>query len=370
MGDFIKQTFVFTPIIDKKTYGEKPNMKKFFLLIMLSIFLPLGNTNLYSQLLRDITKVGTTAGQFLKIGPGARALGMGGTYVGVSDDIYAVYYNPAGLAISKGSGQAAFNHTNWLADVNYDFAAASLNIESFGSLFIAVTSLRVPQEKVRTFEFPEGNGQYWDASSVSFGIGYARSLTDRFSIGFHAKYIRESIWSSSASGFALDVGTYYITPFNDLVIGASISNFGTKMKLDGRDIQINYDPDSDPFTGPNNIPAKFEMDQYDLPLTFKLGFSMDAVKTRYIRIKTAFDATHPNDNVEYVNAGIELAYDELLFIRGGYKSLFLTNSEQSFTFGVGLNYEIRAGLNLIFNYAYGDYGRLKNIQYFDVGLVF
>ena len=345
-------------------------MRKFFLLITLNVLILFSSANLYSQIFRDITKVGTTAGQFLKIGPGARALGMGGTYVGVSDDIYAIYYNPAGVAINKGNGQVAFNHTQWLADVNYDFAAASINVESLGTLFISVTSLRVPEEKVRTFEYPEGNGQFWDASSVSFGVGYARSLTDRFSIGFQAKYIQESIWSSSASGFALDIGTYYITPFNDLVIGASISNFGTKMQLDGKDIQINYDPDGDLSTGPNNVPANLAMDKYDLPLTFRIGFAMDVVKTRYIRIKTALDATHPNDNAEYLNVGLELAYDELFFIRGGYKSLFLSDSEQGFTLGAGLNYEMSQGLFIRINYAYGDYGRLKNIQYFDIGLVF
>lgn len=345
-------------------------MKKFILLLIVSALFGFNYTSLHAQIFRDISKVGTTAGQFLKIGPGARALAMGGTYVGISDDIYAIYYNPAGVAINKGNGQVTFNHTNWLADINYDYAAASINIESFGSMFLSVTSLRVPEEKVRTFEYPDGNGQYWDASSVSFGFGYARSLTDRFSIGFHAKYIQESVWNSSASGFALDVGTYYITPFNDLIIGASISNFGSKMKLDGRDIQLNYDPDGDPFTGPNNIPANYEMNKYDLPLTFRIGFSMDVFKSRYIRVKAAFDATHPNDNVEYLNAGLEFAYDELFFLRGGYKSIFLSNSEQSFTLGAGLNYELSNGLNIRVNYAYGDYGRLKNIQYFDVGIIF
>ena len=345
-------------------------MRKIFLLITIAGLISLSSSNLYSQIFRDITKVGTTAGQFLKIGPGARALGMGSAYVGVSDDIYAAYYNPAGVAINKGNGQVAFNHTEWLADINYDYAAVSLNVGSLGAMFFTVTSLSVPEDKVRTFDFPEGDGQYWDASSVAFGVGYAKSLTDRFSIGFHAKYIQESIWSSSASGFALDVGTYYITPFNDMVIGASISNFGTKMKLDGKDIQLNYDPDNSSVTGPNNVPAKYEMDQYDLPLTFRIGLAMDVIKSRYFRVKTALDATHPNDNTEYVNAGLELAYDELFFVRGGYKSLFLANSEQSFTLGAGLNYEINNGLSIKVNYAYGDFGRLKNIQYFDIGLVF
>jgi hypothetical protein len=237
-------------------------------------------------------------------------------------------------------------------------------------MFATVTSMGTPEEKVRTFEFPEGNGQFWDASSFSLGLGYARSLTDRFSIGFQAKYIQESIWSSSAVGFALDVGTYYVTPFNDMVIGASISNFGTKMKMDGRDIQINYDPDNSTSTGPNNIPAQFEMDQYDLPLTFRIGVAMDVLRTRYIRVKTALDATHPSDNVEYLNGGIEFAYDELLFLRGGYKSYLKGNSEQTFSLGVGINYEFSTNFNILVNYAYGDYGRLKNIQYIDVGIIF
>ncbi len=345
-------------------------MKKINLLYV-TIFLVLVNYTIsYPQLFREITKVGTTAGQFLKITPGARALGMGGAYVGISNDIYAAYYNPAGIAAGKGNGQVAFNHTEWLADVSYDYAAVSLNASALGSLFFTVTSMKVPEDKVRTFEYPDGNGQFWDAGSIAFSLGFARSLTDRFSIGFNFKYINESIWNTSASGFALDVGTYYVTPFNDMVIGASILNFGTKMELDGRDIQINYDPDNNSDTGPNNIPAQFDMEKYDLPLTFKIGLAMDVIKSRYIRITTALDATHPNDNTEYVNAGMEIAYDELFFIRGGYKSLFLPDSEQGFTLGAGFNYEMNTGLSIRANYAYGDYNRLKNIQYFDIGLIF
>ncbi|HQJ46317.1 MAG TPA: hypothetical protein PK195_06725, partial [Ignavibacteriaceae bacterium] len=129
-------------------------MRKFYILITLIFSFLISQINIYSQIFRDISKVGTTAGQFLKIGPGARAIAMGGSYVGVSDDIFAAYYNPAGIAINSGNGQVAFSHTQWLADISYDFAAVSLNLESFGALFFSVTSLRVPEDKVRTFEFP------------------------------------------------------------------------------------------------------------------------------------------------------------------------------------------------------------------------
>ncbi|MGE5410809.1 MAG: PorV/PorQ family protein [Clostridiales bacterium] len=338
-----------------------------YLIILVTVF---SFQPVHGQMFKDITKVGTTAAQFLKIGPGARAIGMGGAYTAVSDDIYATYWNPAGAALVQGTGQVAFNHTNWLSEVSYDYAAGAINLPELGTLYATLTSLGVPEEKVRTIDYPEGDGRYWDANSVSLGIGFARRLTDRFSIGFQAKYIKETIWNSTASGFALDVGTYYVTPFNDLVIGAAISNFGSKMQLEGRDIQFNTDPNNSSTTGPNNIPANYEMGKFDLPLSFKIGLAMDVVKTRYFRVKTALDAVHANDNNEYVNAGAELAYDETFFIRGGYKSLFLNDSEQRFTLGAGINYEISPGLKIQINYAFADYNRLKNVQYFDLGISF
>ena len=51
-----------------------------------------------AQLFRSTAKVGTTAAQFLKIGVGARALGMGGAQVGVTGDICSIYWNPAALS--------------------------------------------------------------------------------------------------------------------------------------------------------------------------------------------------------------------------------------------------------------------------------
>ncbi|MBK8947121.1 MAG: PorV/PorQ family protein [Ignavibacteriae bacterium] len=342
-------------------------INKKYLLILASILF----TNfIHAQVDQEITRVGTTAASVLKISPGARSLGMGSAYVGVSDDIYSVYFNPAGITKSKGNSQVAFNHSEWLADVNYDFAAGSINVDGLGTLFATFSSLQVPKDEVRTFDYPEGDGRTWDANSLVIGVGYARSLTDRFSIGFQVKYIQESIWNSSASGVALDVGTYYVTPFNDLVIGASFNNFGTKMQLSGRDLQINVDPNETPESGPNNIPGNYATEKNDLPLNFKVGLAMNLLDTRFFRLKAAVDAVHPNDNKEYLNSGFEFGYNNMVFLRGGYKSIFLPNSEQGLTLGFGINYNITPELEFTFNYAYADYNRLKNIQYFDIGLIF
>lgn len=323
-----------------------------------------------AQLLRSTAKVGTTAANFLKIGAGARALAMGGAYAGVSDDIYSAYWNPAGIVNMPGNGGVTFNHADWLADISYDYAAGAMHLGELGTMFFSLTSLGVPEEKVRTVAYPEGDGRYWDASMLSLGVGFARKLTDKFSIGFHFKYIHESIWNTQSSGVALDIGTYYVTPFNDMIIGASISNFGTKMQLDGRDILFNYDPDGDPSNGPGNILSKTDMGTFDLPLTFRLGLAMVVYRDRYFKVTAALDATHPNDNTEYLNTGLEVGYDNMFFVRGGYKSIFLRDSEQEFTFGGGFRYPVTGQLSLELNYGLADYGRLKNVQYLDLSLQF
>lgn len=162
----------------------------------------------------------------------------------------------------------------------------------------------------------------------------------------------------------------YVTPFNDLVIGAAITNFGTKMRLDGRDLRFNYDPNDNLDTGPNNVPAILMTDDFDLPLTFRIGLAMDLVQTRFFKVTAAVDATHPNDNSEYVNSGIEASYDNMLFVRAGYKSLWKENSEEGLTLGAGVKYPIGNNLSVYFNYGYADYNRLENVQFVDVGLSF
>ena len=340
--------------------------KIYFIVLILAVF----SSSSFAQLFRSTSKVGTTAAQFLKIGAGARAIGMGGAYTGLGKDVYSIYWNPAGISQSASANEVTFNHANWLADVTYDFAAGTINLGDFGILSASFTSLQVPEDKVRTFDKPEGDGRTWDASSVAFGVGYAKNLTDRFSIGFQAKYIRETIWNSGAQGFAFDVGTLYRTPFNDLMIGASISNFGTKMQLDGRDIRFNDDPNDNLDTGPNNIPALYKMDEFDLPLTFRIGLAMDVIDTRYFKFTAAVDAVHPNDNTEYMNLGGEISYDNILFLRVGYKSLFKENSEEGLTYGGGIKYPVMSNMSIYINYGFADYGRLDNVQFFDIGLIF
>jgi len=349
-----------------KFYNGGKLMKKYSLIIIFLVLGLLAQSN--AQKLSGTTKVGTTSAQFLKIGAGARAVGMGSAYSAMSHDIYAVYWNPAGLSTSNNTTEVTFNHANWLADMSYDFAAASFNMGDMGTIAASFTSFGTPEQEVTTNTNPEGDGRMWDASAIAVGLTYSKMLTDRFSVGVNAKFISESVWNSSATGFALDIGTLYRTPFNDLTISAAIFNFGSDLSLDGRDIRFNTDPDNNIDTGPNNIPANYDTDSYPIPLMFRFGLAMDVVKSRFVRLSGAVDAVHPNDNSEYLNLGTEFAYDEMFMIRVGYRQLFMDNSEGGLTFGGGIKYKIADGFGVFVNYAYADYGRLTNVHFFDVSL--
>src|SRR4029453_7116453 len=67
-------------------------------------------------------RVGTSSGGFLKIGVGARATGLGESFVAVANDPSAIYWNPAGLASMQRS-EVLLSHVDWPAGVPHPHLA-------------------------------------------------------------------------------------------------------------------------------------------------------------------------------------------------------------------------------------------------------
>ncbi|RPI03601.1 MAG: PorV/PorQ family protein [Calditrichaeota bacterium] len=332
-----------------------------FAVILLVVSLPLSAQN--------VTKVGTTAAGFLNIDVGARAIGMGGAYVSVSDDAMSMYWNAAGIARIQGA-QAVFTHNKWLADIAYNYAGFAMNLGNVGTLGVNAQFMTMDKMERTTIMEPDGTGELFNAGSYAFGLAYGRNLTDRFSIGFNFKYLREEIYHSNASGIAFDIGTLFDTQYNGLKIGMSITNYGTKMQMSGRDMLIQTDIDPSISGNNHNINANLSTDQFDLPLMFRVGLSMDVLKgIGNSNLILAVDALHPNDDVESVNLGAEYVYGKMFALRGGYKTLFARDSEQGICFGAGFHWNV-SGMKLMIDYAYQDFGVLKEIQMFSVALGF
>ncbi len=324
------------------------------------------NSSLFSQaFVSDVSKRGTTAASFLSIGQGSRSIGMGSAFVAVADDPSALYWNPAGITKIAGAGFLV-DHTQWIADVKYNFIGLTYNLGTFGSLGMSFTSSDIGDMKVTTIENPGGTGETFNASDASFSIAWAIQLTDNFSIGFSPKFIQQSIWKMSASAIAIDMGIQYVTPFDGMILGMAITNFGTKMQLQGNSTLIVYDADPDNSGNNGSIPAFLQTDEWDLPLNFRVGVAYDPIKIDNHKLLFAIDALHVSDNYESLNLGMEYVFNDLFSIRGGYKSLLLEDSEESFTLGAGVKQLLLGNVSVGFDYAYQDFGRLSNIQKFSL----
>lgn len=321
----------------------------------------------------NVSKTGTVAAPFLEIPVGAPAIGMGGAFVSLVNDATSLYWNPAGAA-NLTMSEVVAQHTAWIAQTKFDFAALVLPLGSIGTIGLSFTSLSMPDMKVRTVELPEGTGEFFSAGDIAAGISYARQLSDRFSIGFTGKYIQETIWHESANAIALDAGTTFRTDLlGGLTIGASLLNFGTTMQMTGRDTRqfVRVDPTKQGANG--QIPANLELNSWDLPLLIQIGISTSPVNNDTYRWIVSVDALHPSDDYESMNVGTEFAYQKFLFLRAGFNSLFLPKSEREggLSLGVGVtSTPLFEGVQVRFDYAYRDMGRLENIQVLSLGVQF
>ncbi len=304
-------------------------------------------------------KTGTTIGQFLKIEPSARIAAMGNAGTSVSGEASAVFFNPAGIGRLTGTDMQ-FSYNEWLADIMYSFAVVSVNFGDAGTAALQMTSLNSGEIDVTTVEQPRGTGERFTVTNFALGVSYGVMLTDRVSVGATINYINESIWHSSLSTFGLNFGVQYEIYENGPRFGASVSNFGPSAKYNGRDLYLDYDFDPLKYGDNDKIPAELRTDEFSLPTTFRAGVVLPFRFTEDYSIMFSADALHPNDNEESINLGAEVGILKVLFLRGGYRNLYLPDAEGGLTLGGGINLNVLSSYNLRFDYAWSDYGRLNN----------
>ncbi len=326
-------------------------------------------------------RVGTTAANFLEIGVGAAGSAMGEAYVSVANDLSAIYWNPAGLAFMK-QNEAQFMYQPWVVDINTEFAGAALVVPRLGTFAASIFHVDYGQMKVTTMEYQDGTGETFSANDYNMNIAFSRKLAEWFSFGATGKYVSSQIWHSKASAVALDLGvivnTHFFSPTgergNGLRIGMSISNYGTRLQYDGIDLLNPIDILPSQNGNYSDVAGQFRMQQWELPLIFRLGTSYDILHTSYNRLTLAVDALHPNNNSESVNVGAQYELNiptaGKFYLRGGYKSLFMAQSEYGMTFGAGMALEMMGNVGIKIDYAYKTMGVLKNPQCFTVGVYF
>lgn len=304
----------------------------------------------HAQLIPNLggQRSGTAAAQFLKIGVGARSVGMGESFVAVANDASALFWNPAGIAEFQ-KNQFLLSHINWLVDIKHDFVGYVHHLDGTNSIGVSFSALYMDDMQETTEYQPFGTGNYFSFGDIGIGVTYGRKMTDRFSFGMTLKYFQETLAEVKMHGLMVDLGTFYWTGFGTSRFAVCVSNFGNQVKPTG-----NYT---------NRDGKKIDKFQsFSPPTIFKVGVAAELYQTSTNRLTTSIQLNHPNDNAENVNLGIEYAWRNIFFLRGGYK---MNVDEETLSIGAGCKAPLRI-IDLAVDVAYSDFGRLGDVMRFSI----
>jgi len=265
------------------------------------------------------------AARYLRIGVGARALGMGGAFVSICDDASATYWNSAGLIqltqrqmtsmTSLMSLDRRYNFLNYVTPLEDETKTIGISLINFG-----VKDLR---EFVETTQGDQELGKFNDTENTVM-LSYARKLNDRLAIGVNLKYLTQGMNTqqhhpkgrNKASGLGLDVGTLYKIS-DDVKLGLMLQDIRSYLK--------------------------WETEHSDrLPLVVKLGMSTKLFNER-LTLATDIEQVEDNHKTK-IYAGLEYWLRENLGLRAGV-------FDSDLTAGLGFIFPTKS-INLQLDYSF------------------
>lgn len=210
------------------------NYKAF--LVLLSIILCTTGM-VYAQSF-EVAKYG---GDFLSVGGGARALGMGSAQVAMRGDVTSAYWNVAGLA-DVDDLQVIYMHSERFSGiVGYDYGAVALPVKHTGGVF-AISFFRQGVDNIkntlnawdRDRNLPRQNPQDYitefSTADAAIFISYSARRSDQLSWGATAKLVNSRLGPfANAWGYSLDLGALYQTPLVN--VGVNLMDISTMMKF-------------------------------------------------------------------------------------------------------------------------------------------
>jgi hypothetical protein len=248
---------------------------------------------------------GDTAFAFLKLGVGARAMGLGSAYVALADDPTSLYWNPAGLA-SVHETQVTAMHNEWMQDFRQEYAAVGLPFKkgSLGFSFQGFYSAEALEGRDEVGNLTQDVG----FNDLAMTAAYARTITPGLDGGLAVRYIRGMIAEDNATAFAFDLGAKYRLGESGLSLGAAAQNIGGD--------------------------ATYVKEAIPLPTTLRLGAAYSPALTGRHGSGTLSTEVHKSKGEDTrFNIGGEFAYKERLALRAGVKMGY---DVEDLSFGLGI----------------------------------
>jgi hypothetical protein len=283
---------------------------------------------------------------FLRNDVGARAAGLNGSFVSMTNDPNSLFYNPAALAtITQPKGSAGF--LKHLLDVNGGHISYAHSLEGIGTIgggiiFLDYGSFTETDESMNVL------GTF-GARDLAFVVGLGRSIDEVTSVGVNAKLIYSSIANTSSFAVALDAGVLYQIPAENITIGASVLTLGT---------QVNA----------------YQQTKESLPLDVKIGITK---RPEHLPVLLNLNFHKLNESQDdflqrfsSFSFGAEFLMSESVRLRVGY------NNEQRKELKLGTSAGL-AGISLgggilfgeyVLDYAFNSYGKIGGLHRISLGM--
>ncbi len=269
---------------------------------------------------------------------GARAIGIGETFVAVADNADAIYWNPAGLVQNKANMFTVGFNVQTVTKDELNQLLTKDPLRGGKLIYLAFTGNQgglswrpLSNLKENTFtEDIQTDTKTWEEKEIKineFLLSLAVPYTEKMDTGFNINYLSGHIaistksmttgtWNEpsanvcSGNGFGLDFGILYkVTPFMNL--GVMLKNVVAYMYWD------DYKRDKLPVTLRTGTAVK---------LTNLLTFAYDVEKTFY----------SGRENLEIYHMGLEQLFFKAISLRTGiYGRNWDKPKEVTYTFGLG-----------------------------------
>ncbi len=321
-------------------------MKKFLFIVALTVII--------IPQLKAQTVFGKYAGEFMAIGVGGRALGMGGAFTAVANDVTTGYYNPAGLA-NLNYPQISLMHAEHFGDlVNYDYGSVAIPFGTDMTFGIGVVRLAVDNISDTRNAAYDANGDgivdirtdRLDYSKITefsdqdwvFYLSFAKRQSENFYWGANVKIIRRDIAEYGATGIGFDIGALY-TPIENLYLGANIQDVTTTL--------VAWSTGRNELVSPTaKIGAAYMLSILGGTITPALDLDVRFENRR----SSAYGNLGPISFDSHV--GLEYTFKKLFSIRGGY------NDVKQFTVGAGIKLP---KLNIDYSFARFSFAELDRL---------
>jgi hypothetical protein len=350
----------------------KMSPTRFLIFVSLCLHQLIWSAEAFSQ---DLTP--KYSNEFLSIGVGARALGMGGAQVGAVRDVTAAYWNPAALTSIRHEYEFSLMHAEYFAGIaQYDYLGFSTPLGNQNQ--IAASLIRFGVDDIPDTRFLyDANGainynniQFFNAADYALLLSFARDISEKIKVGANAKVIHRNVGKfAQAWGFGLDVGGIYL--HKRMTLGLMVRDITTTYNAWTHDADLVRDI----YSQTNNeiplntveitLPKAIASIAYDWKIgeKFSLLSALDLETTfdgaRNTLISTSAFSIDPK-------FGLELGFKKMVFVRGGVSNFQYIKDFQGTE---SLNFMPAAGLGVILSerfqidYALSDLGDVSESPY-------